>query len=202
MGLENFMCSALKSDLLTCRTLRLLMIKTTRGRTFSATTALKHGAVLTSTWGRCPSASDCRRETTCWCPPPSSRTTRLISWSGSSPRTKLEPCMSMQILFSVISQILKQISAKHESSVIIYSHLLMSFKTHMLLFFLWLQKEKVWKNLHAALFMLMQLQKNTKMHHLNTMKVVYMTHSIILHYKSHNFVWWTGLKALFTNKYS
>lgn len=69
----------LKSDLLTYRTLRLLMIKTTRGRTFSATTALKSGAVATSTWGRCPSASDCRRETTCWCPPPSSRTARLIS---------------------------------------------------------------------------------------------------------------------------
>ncbi len=150
----------LKSELLTYRTLRLLMIKTTRGRTFSATMALKRGAVLTSTWGRCPSASDCRRETTCWCPPPSSRTTRLISWSGSSPRTKLEPCMSMQILFSVIRQIWKQIQPNMKV-LSLFTHIYSCLSKLICCYFFYVYKRRKFERIFMQLFSCWCSSKNT-----------------------------------------
>lgn len=61
-------------------------------RTSSGTMRRRLAAGRTSTLGRCRSVSRCRLGNTCWCPPPSSPTTRQTSWSGCSPRRRLELC--------------------------------------------------------------------------------------------------------------
>lgn len=71
---------------------RLRRMRTKHPKTSSATIRPRPAARRTSTRGRCRSGSRCPLANTCWCPPPFSPTTRQTSWSGCSPRRRLELC--------------------------------------------------------------------------------------------------------------
>lgn len=71
---------------------RLQITKTRPARISSATTPPRLAAALTLTPGRSRSASRSHPASTCWSPPPSSRTMRPTSWCGSSARRRLGLC--------------------------------------------------------------------------------------------------------------
>lgn len=81
-----------KNNCSCCCLWRLRRTRNKHPKTSSATIRRWPAARPTSTPGRCRSASRCLLETTCWCPQPSSPTTRPTSWSGCSLRRRLELC--------------------------------------------------------------------------------------------------------------